>query len=91
MVTKGDTKLGIWFYDAIEAGKPETDTFNLVSGKVVPVKAARFAVWKWRWNGAAWVRLRRETGPLLKPQATARLAEIQRRANNMDLSPSEKA
>lgn len=70
------TRLGIWFYDAEEEKKRPEDSHQLVHGRVVMVPGARFAVWKLRWNGTAWQRLRRVSGPLRKAQADARLAEL---------------
>lgn len=73
----GDIRLDVWFYGPDEESKLADDGPIFVDGRVRWVVGARYAVWKYRWNGKKWRRFRRVTGPMRWGDAVSRMAQME--------------
>lgn len=71
----GETKIEIDFFDRKESEKPHEDYNFDVHGRHYEGSGARWAVWRYRWNGSEWKRARRLSGPLKFGDALTRATE----------------
>lgn len=72
----GEVRLDIDFYSKEDRSKPVEDyDFTDASGRHFKGFGARWAVWRVKWTGSEWRRVRKVSGPLKFTPALDRLVE----------------
>jgi hypothetical protein len=78
----GEVRLDIDFYSKADAKKPAEDYDFHAHGHHYKGFGARWAVWKVRWTGSEWRRMRKLTGPLKFADV---LTEVTEQCKRLDL------